>query len=134
MTGVQTCALPIFFGLSFGAGVVAAVLLCAGFGFMAWLCNRQIGGQTGDVLGALEQIGDRVSSIVWLDAFKPENGQRGFDFASEFSRKALLAAAWSSSKRSTACSGVKSLATAIDQYCARLLFNDTPAWAALRAG
>jgi len=42
--------------------------------------------------GALEQIGDRVSSIVWLDAFKPENGQRSFDFASEFSRKALLAA------------------------------------------
>jgi pimeloyl-ACP methyl ester carboxylesterase len=42
--------------------------------------------------GALEQIGDRVSAIVWLDAFKPENGQRGFDFASEFSRKALLAA------------------------------------------
>ncbi len=40
--------------------------------------------------GALEQIGDRVSSIVWLDAFKPENGQRGFDFSSEFSRKALL--------------------------------------------
>src|SRR5262252_9645876 len=42
--------------------------------------------------GALEQIGDRVSAIVWLDAFKPEDGQRGFDFASEFSRKALLAA------------------------------------------
>jgi pimeloyl-ACP methyl ester carboxylesterase len=42
--------------------------------------------------GALEQIGDRVSSIVWLDAFKPEDGQRSFDFASEFSRKALLAA------------------------------------------
>jgi pimeloyl-ACP methyl ester carboxylesterase len=42
--------------------------------------------------GALEQIGDRVSSIVWLDAFKPENGQRGYDFASDFSRKALLAA------------------------------------------
>ena len=33
---------------------------------------------------------DRVSSIVWLDAFKPENGQRGLDFISEFSRKALL--------------------------------------------
>jgi pimeloyl-ACP methyl ester carboxylesterase len=42
--------------------------------------------------GALEQIGDRVSSIVWLDAFKPENGQRGFDFASEISRKGFLAA------------------------------------------
>jgi pimeloyl-ACP methyl ester carboxylesterase len=39
--------------------------------------------------GALEQIGDRVGSIVWLDAFKPENGQRGADYASEFSRKAL---------------------------------------------
>jgi len=42
--------------------------------------------------GALEQIGDRVSSIVWLDAFRPEDGQRGFDHTSEFSRKGLLAA------------------------------------------
>ena len=39
--------------------------------------------------GALEQIGDRVSSIVWLDAFLPKDGERGFDAASEFSRKAL---------------------------------------------
>jgi pimeloyl-ACP methyl ester carboxylesterase len=39
--------------------------------------------------GALEHILDRVSSIVWLDAFKPENGQRGTDYISEFSRKAL---------------------------------------------
>jgi pimeloyl-ACP methyl ester carboxylesterase len=39
--------------------------------------------------GALEQIHDRVASIVWLDAFKPENGQKGADFASEFSRKAM---------------------------------------------
>ena len=39
--------------------------------------------------GALEQIHDRVSAIVWLDAFKPENGQKGTDFASDFSRKAL---------------------------------------------
>ena len=42
--------------------------------------------------GALEQIGDRVSSIVWLDAFMPQNGQRGVDSISEFSRKALEAA------------------------------------------
>jgi pimeloyl-ACP methyl ester carboxylesterase len=42
--------------------------------------------------GALEQIGDRVSSIVWLDAFKPENGQRGADYTSEAFRKALFAA------------------------------------------
>ena len=26
--------------------------------------------------GALEQIHDRVAAIVWLDAFKPENGQK----------------------------------------------------------
>jgi pimeloyl-ACP methyl ester carboxylesterase len=39
--------------------------------------------------GALEQIHDRVSSIVWLDAFKPENGHKGSDFASDFSRKAM---------------------------------------------
>src|SRR5262245_729192 len=42
--------------------------------------------------GAIEQTLDRISSIVWLDAFKPENGQRSFDFASEVSRKALLEA------------------------------------------
>jgi Alpha/beta hydrolase family len=42
--------------------------------------------------GAIEQVLDRISSIVWRDAFKPENGQRGFDFASDFSRKALHAA------------------------------------------
>ncbi|MFL6795953.1 MAG: alpha/beta fold hydrolase [Xanthobacteraceae bacterium] len=39
--------------------------------------------------GALEQIGDRVSSIVWVDAFLPKNGERGIDGISEFSRKAL---------------------------------------------
>src|SRR5262245_10988066 len=42
--------------------------------------------------GALEQIADRVSAIVWLDAFKPDNGQRGLDYASEFSRKAMAEA------------------------------------------
>jgi pimeloyl-ACP methyl ester carboxylesterase len=53
----------------------------------ACLVVHSYGGWPGS--GALEHIGDRVSSIVWLDAFKPENGQRGIDFASEFSRKAL---------------------------------------------
>ena len=42
--------------------------------------------------GALEQIGDRVSSVVWVDAFIPKDGERGIDSASEFSRKALAAA------------------------------------------
>ncbi len=39
--------------------------------------------------GAIEQALDRIGSVVYLDAFKPENGQRGADYASEFSRKAL---------------------------------------------
>jgi hypothetical protein len=30
--------------------------------------------------GALESIGNRVSSIVWLDAFLPANGQKVVDF------------------------------------------------------
>jgi hypothetical protein len=42
--------------------------------------------------GAIEQTLDRIASIVWLDAFMPENGQRGVDYISEFSRKALLEA------------------------------------------
>ena len=42
------------------------------------------------VSGALEQVGDRVSSVVFLDAFVPENGQKSLDTASDFSRKGLL--------------------------------------------
>ena len=42
--------------------------------------------------GALEQIGDRVSSVVWVDAFIPKDGERGADSMSEFSRKALVEA------------------------------------------
>ena len=38
--------------------------------------------------GAIERVPERISFIVWLDAFKPENGQRGLDYSSEFSRKA----------------------------------------------
>lgn len=39
--------------------------------------------------GALERIGERVSSLVWVDAFLPQDGERGSDAASEFSRQAL---------------------------------------------
>lgn len=49
------------------------------------LVAHSYGGWIGS--GALEQIGDRVSSIVWLDAFKPENGQRPLDFTNEAFRK-----------------------------------------------
>jgi hypothetical protein len=42
--------------------------------------------------GALDQIGDRVSSIVWLDTFKPENGDSVANMAPEARRAPLLAA------------------------------------------
>jgi adenosylcobinamide-GDP ribazoletransferase len=44
--------------LGLAAGLVAALLVACGFAVMAWICRRQIGGQTGDVLGALEQLGE----------------------------------------------------------------------------
>lgn len=39
--------------------------------------------------GALEQIYNRVASLVWVDAFKPKNGDKALDDISPFSRKAL---------------------------------------------
>lgn len=44
--------------LGFGATLVALLLLALGGGTMAWLSLRQIGGQTGDVLGAFEQVAE----------------------------------------------------------------------------
>jgi pimeloyl-ACP methyl ester carboxylesterase len=44
------------------------------------------------VTGAIEHIGDRVGSVVYLDAFVPEDGQKSLDVASEFSRKATIEA------------------------------------------
>jgi adenosylcobinamide-GDP ribazoletransferase len=40
------------------AVVVGGILLAAAIALMAWLSLRLIGGQTGDVVGALEQIGE----------------------------------------------------------------------------
>jgi pimeloyl-ACP methyl ester carboxylesterase len=39
--------------------------------------------------GALESIGDRVSSVVWLDAFIPADGQRVADFSAGPVRKGI---------------------------------------------
>ncbi len=47
------------------AAAIAIVLAASAGLFVAWLSMRQIGGQTGDVLGALEQI---VEAIVLLTA------------------------------------------------------------------
>jgi pimeloyl-ACP methyl ester carboxylesterase len=52
------------------------------------LAVHSYGGWIGS--GALEQISDRVSSIVWLDAYKPENGQKPIELTNEGFRKAVL--------------------------------------------
>jgi pimeloyl-ACP methyl ester carboxylesterase len=38
---------------------------------------------------ALDAIGDKVASVVWLDAFKPEDGRRLFDLVAEPVRKVI---------------------------------------------
>jgi adenosylcobinamide-GDP ribazoletransferase len=50
--------------LGLAAGLMAALLVACGFAVMAWICRRQIGGQTGDVLGALEQLGEMAVLLV----------------------------------------------------------------------
>ena len=54
------------------------------------LVVHSFGGFAGS--GALEQVHDRVGSIVWLDAFTPVDGQVPADFISEFSRKGMAEA------------------------------------------
>lgn len=54
------------------------------------LCGHSYGGWV--ISGAVEQVEDRIGSIVYLDAFMPEDGQRGIDTQSPGSRAAVLAA------------------------------------------
>jgi adenosylcobinamide-GDP ribazoletransferase len=53
-------AAALWFILGPVTGIVALVVVAASGGVMAWLCLRQIDGQTGDVLGALEQVNEIV--------------------------------------------------------------------------
>ena len=47
-------------------GFIAALVLIAIIALMAWLAMRQIEGQTGDVLGAVEQVGEIAVLLVAL--------------------------------------------------------------------
>jgi adenosylcobinamide-GDP ribazoletransferase len=64
-------ALGLFLGpVAAIAGLVFIGLACI---FMAWLCRRQIGGQTGDVLGALEQINEIVVLLAAAALLKAQS-------------------------------------------------------------
>jgi adenosylcobinamide-GDP ribazoletransferase len=56
--------LIVVFCLHLGHGLWALFLLAAIVALMAWLATRQIGGQTGDVLGALEQASEIAVLLV----------------------------------------------------------------------
>jgi len=52
--------------LGVGLGIAALILLIVAIALMAWLSLVQIDGQTGDVLGALEQVSEVVILLVAL--------------------------------------------------------------------
>jgi len=59
----------LFLCLGLSATLIAFALLAVALGLMAWLSIRQIGGQTGDVLGALEQLSEiliLLTAAAWL--------------------------------------------------------------------
>jgi adenosylcobinamide-GDP ribazoletransferase len=68
---LQSAALAAVIGtlalapLGLQAMLIGIVLNTAAGTMMAWLCLRQIGGQTGDVLGALEQV---IETLILLTA------------------------------------------------------------------
>jgi adenosylcobinamide-GDP ribazoletransferase len=67
MAAAAAIALVILlFCLHPARGVIAAVFLIAATALVAWLSARQIDGQTGDVVGALEQVGEIVVLLVAL--------------------------------------------------------------------
>ena len=63
--------IALVIGLGFGGALTAVALLALGVGPLAWISIRQVGGQTGDVLGAVEQAGEILILLVaasWLQA------------------------------------------------------------------
>ncbi|WP_139134976.1 adenosylcobinamide-GDP ribazoletransferase [Magnetovibrio blakemorei] len=51
-------------------GALAAVLALSGAAFVAWLAHRQIGGYTGDVLGAAQQVAEALILAGMAGAFR----------------------------------------------------------------
>ena len=56
--------LCLVFGLGLGKAILGVILLSLVGSGWAWLATRQVGGQTGDILGALEQFGEIVILLM----------------------------------------------------------------------
>ena len=62
--------LALIIGLGFCGALIAAALVATASCIIGRLCIKQIGGQTGDVLGAVEQVSEILILLVaaaWLD-------------------------------------------------------------------
>ncbi len=62
-------ALAVFIGLGIQGGLIAILLVVAATWLMGRLALKQIGGQTGDVIGALQQVAEiliLLTATVWL--------------------------------------------------------------------
>jgi adenosylcobinamide-GDP ribazoletransferase len=57
-------AIALVVGLGVTASALSALLLLLIVGSLARLCRRRFGGQTGDVLGALEQAGEILALLI----------------------------------------------------------------------
>ena len=52
-----------------GFALIAVPLLLLAFFFIKWLAEKQIGGQTGDVLGTLQQLAETIVLIAAIAHF-----------------------------------------------------------------
>jgi adenosylcobinamide-GDP ribazoletransferase len=64
MAAMALGTIALALGLGIIPGLLALALVACATASMAWLCTRQIGGQTGDVLGALEQVSEILILLV----------------------------------------------------------------------
>jgi len=54
----------LWWALGFRYALIGQVLIFIGAAIVAWLARRRIGGQTGDVLGTVEQVGECLVLLV----------------------------------------------------------------------
>jgi adenosylcobinamide-GDP ribazoletransferase len=73
-TSIAVAALLGILALGLALGPIAALvglfLVTSADVFLAWLCMRQIGGQTGDVIGAVEQINEILILLACVALLK----------------------------------------------------------------
>jgi adenosylcobinamide-GDP ribazoletransferase len=59
----------LWIALGLRNALIALLLVLVGAVVMAWLARRKIGGQTGDVLGAVEQVSETLVLLVTAARF-----------------------------------------------------------------